>query len=195
MGEGLIGLIIMIIVLNVVGRILRSVTSAQKRPAGKGPARPAAAPRAREREILRELLELEREREGAFEKGETIEAETVPEAELPEQAAGFEEAVKPEDTTVWSEEGFEGSVAETEAFAYRTAKGPASAPGELAAAAAPDELTEAVAPVLESTVKRRRKGAVSPKTLQDMLADVPSLRTAVLLSVILGPCRAKRRHR
>jgi hypothetical protein len=187
MGEGLIGLIILIVVLNVLGRILRAVTSAQKRPAGKVPARPAPPPRTREQEILRELLELEHERERAFEKGKTIEAATVPETELPEQAAGFEGGDEPKDTTAWSEEGFEKSAAETEAFAYRTAEGPVTAPGELAAAA------EAPAP--ERMVTRRRRRAVSPTRLQCMLGDVPSLRTAVLLSVILGPCRAKRRHR
>ncbi len=185
MGEGLIGLVILIIVLNVIGKILRTVTSAQKRPAAKVPAKPAPPLRTREQEILRELLDLEQERQRAFEEGETIEAATVPETELPEQAYGFEEAEKPKDTTAWAEEGFEGSVAESEAYGYRTAEAPVTALGELAAAAA--------AP--EKMVTRRRRRAVSPNRLQCMLGDVPSLRTAVLLSVILGPCRAKRRHR
>lgn len=187
MGEGLIGLVIMIIVLNVIGKILRTVTSAQKRPAAKGPARPAAPLRTREQDILRELLELEHERQRAFEEGKTIEAATAPETELPEPAFGFEEADKPKDTTAWLEEGFEGSVAETETFAYRTVEVPVTAPGEPAAAAE--------APVPEKMLTRRRRRAVSPTRLQCMLEDVPSLRTAVLLSVILGPCRAKRRHR
>jgi hypothetical protein len=188
MGEGLIGLIILIVVINVLGRILKAVTSAAR--SGTQQAKPQqAAPRpTREQQILAELLELEHERAGeAFEKGETVEAAEVPESKLPEQAAGFEGGEKSGGFARWAEERFEKAA-------------PADTYGEREPAKAAPAIDQAAAASADRTAWARtpapaRKGAVSPIAAQNMLGDVSSLRTAVLLSVILGPCRARNRSR
>lgn len=188
MGEGLIGLIIFIVVLNVLGRILKAVTSAARSGAQQAQQQQKAPPRrTREQQILDELSELERERsEETFEEGELIEAAAVPESQFPDQAAGFESGDKPGDFKRWAEERFEKeSPADT--FEYRSAIEAAPAVDEFAAA-------EGVPAWTEKTVTAR-KGTALPATVQEMLGGTTSLRTAVLLSVILGPCRARNRNR
>ncbi len=193
MGKGLIGIIILIVVINILGRILKAVTSASRSGTQQAKPQQAAPPRrTREQQILEELFELERERAGeAFEEGETVEAAVVPESKLPEQAAGFEGGEKPDDLARWAEERFEETTPAVDTYGYRDPSEAAPAMDETAA------LSEGAA-VWARTGKAARPGrigAVSPATVQRMLCDVSSLRTAVLLSVILGPCRARNRNR
>lgn len=188
MGEGLIGLIILIVVINVLGRILKAVTAASRSGTQQAKPQQAAPRRTREQHILEELLEVERERAGeAFEAGETVEAAEVSESKLPEQAAGFEGGKKPGDLARWAEERFE-KTAPADTYGYRE-------PSEYAPAIEEATAASAVTTVWTRATAPSRKGAVSPTAVQRMLGDASSLRTAILLSVILGPCRARNRNR
>ncbi|HUV36998.1 MAG TPA: hypothetical protein VMX58_08680 [Patescibacteria group bacterium] len=189
MGEGLIGLIIFIVVLNVLGRILKAVTSAARSGTQQAQQQQKAPPqRTREQQILDELFELERERsEEAIEEGELIEAAAVAESAFPEQAAGFEDRSKPGDFAQWADEQFEKSTP-VDTYEYREA---------IETSPVIDETTAVSegASAWTRTAAPARKGAVPPDAIQQMLGDASSLRTAVLLSVILGPCRARNRNR
>lgn len=199
MGEGLIGLIILIVVINVLGRLLKAVTSASRPDGEKGPPR-ASPPRSkREQQILEELFELERERAGgAVEEGETAEAATVSKSTPLDETAAFEGGAAgaeakftgegPGDLKQWAEERFERT-APPGSYGYREPSEPARAPAEKTAEPA------AGASVWGRMGAPSREERSTPDTVRRMLGDVPSLRTAILLSVILGPCRARNRIR
>ncbi|MCK4236869.1 MAG: hypothetical protein KAX38_07095 [Candidatus Krumholzibacteria bacterium] len=172
MNEGLIGFIIIIIVLNLGGRILRALTAGKAKTVPKGTGKPGE-------ETPSELFDTERVE--SYESAGLDEPLKHDGGEAPGdlnewREDRFEESgiEAPDNFDKWSEELFEGS---EEVFGYD------------------QKVAVEPVPVDLPTGTEAERGKTSPKLIYSDLRDVEGLRKAIVLSTILGPCRAKRRRR
>jgi hypothetical protein len=201
MNEGLVGFIIMIIVLNFGARILKALASKQQ-PRPKGPGAPGASPPPQQRT----------EPEGR----RTVEASVetrAPDMRVEERAAGtgdefpYEDGEAPGEFARWREDRFEE---EGDLLSYLQSL------SERPARIRKPKKQKAAKPVAEPAVKpaeripgvRPSKAEVDPYLIrkrgtasrdlsafvQSDLGDTASLRKAIVLSTILGPCRAMKRR-
>ena len=187
----LIGFLIFFAVINIVGRLLKSLAAGQKKPGAKPKARlPEEHGRDLERELTRRIF------------GDEFAGETAETPAHPYETAAGEEASFDEEIVAWPEDELEASIAE-EAAAPAAVLPPAfdearfesesvtpfptyeGFPGELSSRGASSE--SAPASVQHATTA----GA----GISLLLTDGGTLREAILLGTILGPCRARARMR
>lgn len=199
MNTGLIGLIILIIVINIAQRIIKSITSAQS---GTEPAKRKTGPSG---SLLAELIEAGMRKEGGAAVEESPEAAAIEEA--PREAAAADLEAPGTDIygerAEWREDTFEAS--------GKFAGGEETPSVETGAPAVPGEKPWAAPPEPEAPVYRHYEGiegagprrkielAAAPwereKSVRDLLGSPQSVRKAIVLSTILGPCRARSRRR
>ena len=189
--DQLIGLLIFFAVINIVGRLLKSLAAGQKKPGAKPKDRmPEEHGRDLERELTRRIF------------GEEFAGETSETPAHPYETTAGEEASFDEETVAWPEDELEASIA-------AEAPGPAvSLPPELDEArfesgpgvpfptyeGFPGELSSRG--VSASSAPASVKHATTAGTGIGLLpSDGENLREAILLGTILGPCRARARAR
>lgn len=187
--DQLIGLLIFFAVINIVGRLLKSLAAGQKKSGGKPKVRvPEEHGRDLERELTRRIF------------GEEFVGET---AAHPYESAGGEEASFDEETVAWPEDELEASIAAEAAVpaavfppAYDEARferqpspfvedaGKLTEPGDLAAVIRDQK--PAIGEVFVSTAAPRARLGI-----RKLLAGSDRLRDAIVLGTVLGPCRAR----
>lgn len=177
-------LIIILVVINLVGRLLRGLqkTAAQQKPAvpaGKKPEPKPKSPFAVLEEKLQELAELDKK--------------TAPGEEPPSHPYAFETAEKgvPEVAAADTAEDFSRETAETREAAFEM-EPREHVPDERFPYEMPRrKYIKPERPVTPAPGPIRKEPASYRRDIAGMLQEVDGLRTGILVSTILGPCRAR----
>jgi hypothetical protein len=202
MNEGLIGLIIMIAIFNIGARILKSLSAPKKLPKvpppGAEPGTPTGLAEDDPRTKYYDEAEIARIRETAQPFPEKV---TIPTPEkLLEEVLDYAKDKIPGDFAKWDEAAFEQEPAapayepEPVREIHPTAELPSYT--EKAERTVPDVI-EGPKGIHRGAYKQkvRKPAAVALEDISSDLQDVEQVRKAIVLSTVLGPCKAKSRRR